>query len=479
VRLSDLADDLIDEALRARDRAADYLSPTVRIGVTGLSGAGKTVFITSLVASLIGRRRMHGLQAEAEGRILAALLSPQPDPAVPRFAYEAHLKDLTAAEPRWPQSTRSVSQLRLSLRVRPGGMRGALLGPGVCHIDIVDYPGEWLMDLALMEQDYATWSAEALRLAESPARAPHAAAWRAALGAVSPEQPFTEPAAEALHKAYADYLGTCRAAGLAALAPGRFLLPGEMAGSPALTFAPLPGVGKPGRESLAAEMRARFEAYKSHVVRPFFREHFAKLDRQVILVDALGALAAGPRATADLAQGLAGILAAFRHGANSWLDRLIGARRIDRLLVAASKADHLHHSQHPRLVALVEAMVAEAVNRAAYEGAEIRSMGIAAIRATAEQEVTRRGQTLHLVRGRRMADGKEAAIFPGELPETPHTLLATALPRDPSEVPEDWPEMSFADIAFAPPVWTPGPGDGPPHIRLDQALEFLIGDKLE
>jgi hypothetical protein len=31
---------------------------------------------------------------------------------------------------------------------------------------------------------------------------------------------------------------------------------------------------------------------------------------------------------------------------------------------------------------------------------------------------------------------------------------------------------------FAPPRLTLAPGEGPPHIRLDRAAEFLIGDRL-
>ena len=44
----------------------------LRIGVTGLSRAGKTVFITSLVANLLDRGRMQALRAAADGTIRAA-----------------------------------------------------------------------------------------------------------------------------------------------------------------------------------------------------------------------------------------------------------------------------------------------------------------------------------------------------------------------------------------------------------------------
>ena len=68
-----------------------FFEPVIRLGVTGLSRAGKTVFITSLVANLMDRGRMPGLEAARSGRIEAAFLQPQPDDTIPRFAFEEHL----------------------------------------------------------------------------------------------------------------------------------------------------------------------------------------------------------------------------------------------------------------------------------------------------------------------------------------------------------------------------------------------------
>ncbi|MGB5556609.1 MAG: YcjX family protein, partial [Paracoccaceae bacterium] len=51
-----------------------FFEPVIRLGVTGLSRAGKTVFITSLVANLIDRGRMPQLVAAANGRIRTAYL---------------------------------------------------------------------------------------------------------------------------------------------------------------------------------------------------------------------------------------------------------------------------------------------------------------------------------------------------------------------------------------------------------------------
>src|ERR1043166_3771915 len=110
------------------------------------------------------------------------------------------------------------------------------------------------------------------------------------------------------------------------LPPGRFLMPGDLAGSPALTFAPLELSGaepaSPG--SLHAMMERRYEAYKDVVVRPFYREHFARLDRQIVLVDALAAFNAGPEAVRDLEGALASILASFRTGSANVMSTQIG-----------------------------------------------------------------------------------------------------------------------------------------------------------
>ena len=74
-------------------------------------------------------------------------------------------------------------------------------------------------------------------------------------------------------------------------------MPGDLEGSPALTFSPLlrRRRSRPARSSRM--MARRYEAYKSAVVRPFFRDHFARLDRQIVLVDALQALNGGAEAS--------------------------------------------------------------------------------------------------------------------------------------------------------------------------------------
>jgi len=457
------------EEMGARVSGA-FFEPVVRLGVTGLARAGKTVFITSLVANLMDRARMGGLRAAGEGRILAAYLQPQPDVTLPRFDYETHLAALTGPDPHWPESTRAVSELRLSLRVRPAGLLAGLAGPRTVHLDIVDYPGEWLLDLALLDQSYAAWSRAALARAEAQAEA---AEWHAALASADPAAPHDEAEAQRLARAYTGWLAAARERGLADCTPGRFLLPGDLAGAPVVTFAPLPETPGAGRRSLLAEMARRFEGYKREVVRPFFRAHFARIDRQIVLVDVLDAIHRGPQALEETRRAMAGILGAFRPGRNAFLRQLLQGRRVERILFAATKADHLHHTQHARLSAITEALLREARDRADFAGAETRAMAIAALRATVEEERTHGGRPLHMVRGRLAATGRQAAFHPGDLPEDPAALLSPARAGAGA-----WLGEGFGAMRFAPARLSLRPGEGPPHIRLDRAAEFLIGDRL-
>ncbi len=443
---------------------------TIRLGVTGLARAGKTVFITSLVANLLDRGRMPQLVAQSEGRILSSYLQPQPDDTVPRFDYETHLGALTARTPQWPDSTRAVSELRLSLKLRPNGLLSGFQGPRTVHLDIIDYPGEWLLDLALLDKSFADWSSQMLTRMESRPEGPNYVEMAKSEPA---DADFDETRARALTATYTEALHAARKAGFSDCSPGRFLLPGELEGSPVLTFAPLPPMGTPPRRSLYREMERRFEAYKSRVVKPFFRDHFSRIDRQVVLVDALGAIHAGPRAVEDLRQTMADILTAYRPGLNAWLSKLLLGKRVEKILFAATKADHLHHTQHARLSAIMEAMTREARDRARFAGAETQALALASLRATTEQSVTHQGRDLNVVRGTLLDSGKQAAFYPGELPEDPAHLLGPA-----RQGAEGWLDQDYQVMNFAPAPLTLQPGEGPPHIRLDRAAQFLFGDKL-
>lgn len=460
----------------------DLMTPTVRLGVTGLARAGKTVFITALVRNLTRGGRLPFFAPMAERRIVRAYLEPQPDDRVPRFAYEEHLAELAADPPRWPESTRRISQLRVTIEYTSARRLRRALTPGRLHVDIVDYPGEWLLDLPLLDMDFAAWSATAIAEARRRQSLPSAKALLDMLGTADAAAPADERIAFEGAAVYTRHLQDVRASdpALAAPGPGRFLLPGDLAGSPLLTFFPLspPASGAHARGTLGAMLERRFESYKAHVVQPFFRDHFARLDRQIVLVDALSAINSGAAAVQDLERTLTAVLACFRPGASTWLSAVM-PRRIDRLLFAATKADHLHHTCHDRLEAILRAIAEKASARAKFAGAEVRAMALAALRSTREAEARSGRQQLPCIvgvplpgerMGGKVFDGRsEAAVFPGDLPEALDNL-----PQGPA------PDAVHV-LRFRPPRIAPdasGAEQPLPHIRLDRAMDFLIGDKL-
>lgn len=482
--LSSIADNALIAFDSLADRAASLVNPAIRLGVTGLSRAGKTVFISSLVHNLLKGGRLPLFEPLQSGRISNVRLEPQPDDAIPRFQYEDHIETLIR-ERIWPDSTRAISELRLTFDYQSASGWGRFLSPGRLSIDIVDYPGEWLLDLPLLQQDYRTFSERTAALARTGVRAELSSDWLTFAAQTDMDAPADEMTARRLFEVFAAYLRACKSdeRSLSTLPPGRFLMPGDLEGSPALTFAPLPDMpespARPG--SLRAMMERRYEAYKTVVVKPFFREHFARLDRQVVLVDALQAISRGPEAVTDLERALQDVLECFRPGSGSLLSALTG-RRIDRVLVAATKADHLHHEGHDRLEAVTRRLVERAVTRAGLAGAGIDVMAIASIRATREATVKQNGQTLPVIVGTPIAgetingerfDGeRKTAIFPGDLPENPESIFE-------AEKPGTHPRVNA--VRFRPPevAEVNGTRVALPHIRLDRALQFLLGDRLK
>ena len=479
MRIPDIFDPALAALRDAGHRLGDLTTPTLRLGVTGLARAGKTVFITALVRNLIAGGRLPFFAPAAQGRLGRAYLEPQPDDAMPRFAYEEHIARLSADPPQWPDGTRRVSQLRVTIPYISQARLKRAFGNTRLHLDIVDYPGEWLLDLALLDVNFAAWSRQTLDIARAQDRRSAAAPFLAFIDALSPSAMADEPTAITGARLYTAYANAARSGdgALSLVGPGRFLLPGELEGSPALTFFPLPRPDddEPKRGTLAAMLAKRFDSYKTHVVQPFFRDHFARIDRQIVLVDTMSALNAGPAALARLEVTLESILKAFRPGAGSWLSSIL-SRRIDRILLAATKADHVHHESHDRIEAVLAHITRNAAARASFAGASIDVLALAAIRATREAEARQSGRSVPVILGTPLPgehiagetfDGRrEAGVFPGDVPSD---IEAGA----PSQV-------NF--VRFRPPRLAP---DGPagemavlPNIRLDRALQFLLGDRL-
>ncbi|GGX91548.1 hypothetical protein GCM10007160_18680 [Litchfieldella qijiaojingensis] len=463
-----LARELNDLLERSRDRQ-------LRLAVTGLSRSGKTAFLTSLVHQLRHaglEARLDLLPAAREGRLLGAKRVAQQDLGVPRFPYDQALAALDATPPRWPEPTRGISELRLSIRYRPAGRPLFRGDTATLTLDLFDYPGEWLLDLPLLGHDYLSWSlAQPLSSATDLNHERRAlfADWLDGVESLDPAADADEEQLAEIAALYAQGLRNAREAGFSNLQPGRFLLPGDLEGAPVLQFFPLPELSESERtaletlpeESVYRTLVRRFVHYQQHIVKPFYRNHFRRFDRQIVLVDVLSALNAGPERFEDLSQALATLMQSFAYGKRSLLSRLFSPR-IDRLAIAATKADHVTPEQHANLVALLEALLADPLQDLRFADIPVKAMSLASIRATETREVEHQGKRTPALRGTTL-DGEEVLVFPGEVPAR---LPDTAF----------WARQGFDFRDFRP---APRDNGGLPHIRLDAALDWLLGDKLQ
>lgn len=447
----------------------------LNLAVTGLSGSGKTAFITSLVNQLLEAKDGADLpffSLVREQRLQGVRREVQPNLSLSRFSYEEAMDDLNALPATWPQSTRGISQVRLRLRYRKNsGLSRYFSDQGTLTLDITDYPGEWLLDLPLLDMDFHQWSTHSEGELAQPKRQELAESFLLQRDGLDLNAPGDELALQAIAQTYTDYLHACRAHGFQLLQPGRFILPGELEGAPVLHFFPLSesalltqkiNLNAPKKGSNAQLLINRFEHYQEKVVKPFYQRHFKRFDRQVVLVDCLTALNHGKSCFSDLQQALNWLLGSFEYGKSSVLKRLFNPK-IDKLIFAASKADHVTPDQQNNLVKLLDSMLHSARQQIQFDGVLTESTAIAAIRSSRAGVSQYEGQSLQVLKGQDV-DGQSVTLFPGDVPQ---------------QCPDDgfWQHQDFEFPSFAPP--SRASTEPLPHIRMDRILDFILGDKMQ
>ena len=428
--------------------------------MTGLARAGKTAFLTSLAANLLalgqGRPVLPALAARLQGRLPTVTLAPAGASSIPRFDYAAHLAALARDPPAWPERTAAASLLAFEIVVPRTGFAQALPVQRL-RLELLDYPGEWLLDLPLLRTSFDAWSEATLRRLESRPEASEFLAFASGLPAAAPGD---EALAAAGHRLYRAALERLRDARLSLLQPGRFLMPPPGEPPPWIAFFPARGSG--GLQTLLAR---RYDAYVAAVERELSDPLFGKLDRMVVLVDVLSALHAGPDAFEDMRAALAEAAGALRWR-RSWLETAWALGRLQlpppvvaRSAFAATKADHVGDRQRENLASLLRRIAEPAAAiPAAYHA-------IAAVRCTKDVTWMLDGRPVSAVQGRRLGDDRPVRSFPGEVPHTPPG-------------PEFW-DSGFLELPQFEPIRPPDGGrGGVPEFGLDRLLLSILDDVL-
>lgn len=459
-----------------KERVNRGLDRSLRLAVTGLSRSGKTAFITSLINQLLhitpeNNAHLPLFEAARTNRILGVKRLSQLNMQIPRFEYEQNLRDLSQKPPIWPQSTRGVSETRLAIRyLHQDSLLRHFKNTGTLYVDILDYPGEWLLDLPLLTMNFQQWSQHLASLQQGQ-RLTLAEPWQQAVSKLDLSEKANDETLAQLAKLYTDYLHQCKQQGLHFIQPGRFVLPSELEGAPALQFFPLLHLSdsqwqqlrkQANRHSYFALLQQRYTYYCQHIVKHFYQHYFSHFDRQIILADCLTPLNHSHQAFQDMQEGLLQLFQNFHYGQRSFLHRLF-APRIDKLLFVASKADHITSDQLPNLISLMRQLVQQGGKYAQFEGVETEYSAIAAIRATQQVRVNQQGKQFKALQGVRSFDKKPITLYPGSVPNK--------LPS-----PEFWQQQGFAFDQFEP---QPLDSHQPiPHLRMDAVLQFLFADKL-
>jgi len=464
-----------------KQKASELVNRTldqhINLAVTGLSRSGKTAFITSLVNQLVNESSESNLgffNVIHQGRFIAAKRVPQKDLHIARFDYEKAMSALCLHQPQWPEPTSGISELRLAIRYQPhDSLLKYATDTATLFVDITDYPGEWLLDLPMLNQTYEQWSEETTKLLMQSPRIDVSQAFIEKINGLDPFEKVNEELLAELSQQYTELLLTFRhELGLSVIQPGRFILPGDLAGAPILQFFPFPNFHQldmnnyqnAGDDTLIGMLRARFVEYKERVVKKFYKQHFVNFDRQIILADCLTPLNAGPDSFEDLRHALNLIMQSFDYGQSGLLTRLFSPK-IDKLLFAATKADHVTPEQHHHLTSLLNQLVHETKHQLNFDEIKMATLAIASVKATKAGKGQYQGKDIPIIQGRTLEDNKLITLFPGAVPQS---------------IPDQsyWQDKPFNYINFAP-LDQASEHQTLPHLRMDQVLEFLLGDKIK
>ena len=430
---------------------------TIKIAITGMSRSGKTVFLTSLINQLIANDKLPYLNDKL-GRSFVARLLP-PDSVYMRFDYYNKLNAFRNHTPKWPKSTKSVSKTTIQLEFKS---EYAFLENQIVNLELIDYPGEWLLDLSLLNMSFSQWSEYMIRLAKEPKRVKFSKEWIYDLQ----QQPLYKNGdfshiEEQLFDLYSEYLKNLYYHGYSFMQPGRFIEPGDMRDDPLLTFSPLPSPKTDvEKNSIYANFEKRYDSYVKEVVKRLYLEHFQEFDTQIILVDLIKTLNSGQEVFDDMHLAFKNILKTFTYGSNNIFSKFFNLK-IDHVLFAATKADHIPSSSHQSYMKLLKEMIWDIKKELDIKHIDTEVTIFAAVKSTQYVKAKIDGVEVDCVRGRVEGEKEPSTHFPGSI-------------AGDYKDGEFWKNSNFNFVTFAPISFPPRDTNAVEHIRMDRLIYSLL-----
>ena len=446
-----------------------------RVGIVGLSNAGKTVMLTSLIDHL----HHHDEDRFRIGHH-ATLRKFQIEPVDKgwvKFNFEQY-RDALVHRGRWPRKTRDRSQFVCSFERSDWRYHDAIL-------KLYDLPGERLADATMIGRDYSAWSDITLTRIEQDTPT------RAVSAEFLAELQKPQPNAESLIHSYKLSLARSILAYRPIVSPSTFLL--DVQGSVArygsaeelanerivgLTaeqqFVPLPGSLRQAHPELATRFIEAYHAYRNQAVTPFL-EALRSCHALIVLTDVTTLLSAGVGMYNGNYQILSELFRILdpgetpmetfgRYLADLFLPRELRPGWINRIAFVTPKMDLIHPQDRDRALNLSRRLVKTLAKDR--DGLKYDFFNCAAVVSTKPLNV--QPNQRHLVGlPYRNAEG-EKVTSPSE-----QRFEVSALPDD---WPLDWSagEYHFPDVYPT----IPARKDYPPEqINLDRIFNFVMEGK--
>jgi len=302
---------------------------------------------------------------------------------LPEFPVEEHMAAL--GKGKWPPATESVAGFQLTVRLRQThGVKKYLLPFTDIVFEFIDYPGEWLTDLPMLDKTFTQWSDSAWAQQINEPQNQFAKDWHEAVSGFDFEQPPTPDAINLLVSKYREYLLAAKAQGISMLQPGSFLIPGSGFDWQEYGFTPLPSrISSDLSSPWTQRFTHHFEVFQKNWLAALKQNTFRETDKQIILVDLFEGLNHSKSHLYQLRETLSNLAQTFVYGIPGWVQRhLLRQQKIAKVAFVATKSDLIPAAQKDNLLALLKDVTRGATAQLDKDGIQFEHFLVSAIQAT-------------------------------------------------------------------------------------------------
>lgn len=363
-----------------------FVKDVYRISITGLSRSGKSMLFTSLMTTLKYRAEgnynclplLKSLPIELiEGIELDAIEDYE------LFPIDSHLKSLE--ERSWPKPTEQLYGFKLKIRLKETAkFKKYLIRHKEVVFEFIDYPGEWITDMPMMNKTFSQWSDSAWAQQMTEPQNYYAQSWHQFIKGFNFDLMPNEQSIGLLVGEYRNYLKQAKSGGISLLQPGSFLITGSGYDWENKGFAPLPT--KVTSDISHPWNRVFSENYQNFIeqwIKPLKAKSFKESDKQIILVDLFEGLNHSKLHLQQLKETLSNLSETFVYGNPNWFSKNVLRKSvIGKVAFVATKSDLIPESQKPMLLSLLKDVTEGARARFSDKDIQFEHFLVSAIQAT-------------------------------------------------------------------------------------------------